>query len=78
MGARALQAGLDVLAGRIIPRQIEVHSQVVVSRGLETTSVHSDVFVDEYVRWDRPANFVASHGLGDRYSPDRFNHDSLS
>jgi ribose transport system substrate-binding protein len=66
MGARALQAGLDVLDGKPLPRQIEVRSQVVVSRGEETCSVLADVFVEDYVRWDRALDFVASNGMGDR------------
>jgi ribose transport system substrate-binding protein len=72
MGARAVEIGLDVLAGKTLPRHIELRSQVVISRGFETPSVHPDLFVDNYVRWDRPADFVPSHGLGDSYSPDRF------
>jgi ABC-type sugar transport system substrate-binding protein len=60
MGARAVQAALDVLAGKIMPRHIEVHAPVVVARGCETPSVHADVFADDYVRWDRPAEYVAS------------------
>jgi ribose transport system substrate-binding protein len=49
-----------------------VHSQVVVSRGQETPSVHADVFVEDYVRWDRSMDFVASHGLGESYAPETF------
>jgi len=60
MGARAVQAALDVLAGKIIPRHIEVHAPIVLTRGCETASVHADVFADDYVRWDRPADYVAS------------------
>lgn len=60
MGARALQAGLDILGGKVIPRRIEVHSRVIVSRGDETASVHADLYADDYVRWDRSAHFVAS------------------
>ena len=60
MGARAVEAGLDVLAGKVIPRRIEVHSNVVISRGHETHSVHADLYADDYVRWDQPADFVAS------------------
>jgi len=69
MGTRALQAGLDVLAGKTMPRQIEVHSQVVISRGEETTSVHADVFAEDYVRWECAMDFVASHSLRDRFAP---------
>lgn len=77
MGARALQTGLDALSGRIIPRRVEVHSQIIVSQGCETPSVRADILVGDYARWDRPADFVASHGLGDAYSPDRFHVDHL-
>ena len=72
MGARALEVGLDVLAGKTLPRHVEVRSQVVISRGYQTRSVHPDLYVDNYVRWDRPADFVPSHGLGDSYDPQTF------
>lgn len=78
MGARALQAALDVLAGRTLPRYIELLSKVVVSRGAETASVRADSFVEEHVRWDRGADFVASHGLGAAYVPERFQPLALS
>jgi ribose transport system substrate-binding protein len=72
MGGRSLRIGLDVLGGKMVPRIVEVDATVVVSRGHETRSVRADVFVEDYVRWDRPAEFVVSHGLGSDYDPESF------
>lgn len=72
VGIRALQAALDLLAGRPLRRHIEVPSQIIVSRGAETASLRAHRFVENHVRWDRPADFVTSHGQGGHYAPDRF------
>ena len=45
MGAVAFELLFDVLAGKGIPRRIEVNQQIVVSEGHETASVQADVFV---------------------------------
>jgi ribose transport system substrate-binding protein len=72
MGERALRAAVEVLEGRMMPRRIEVHTSIIVSQGHETPSVHADIYVEDYVRWDRPPGFVISHGLGDDYDADNF------
>ncbi|MFE0756283.1 substrate-binding domain-containing protein [Inquilinus sp. NPDC058860] len=72
MGIRAVEAGLDILAGRTLPRRIEVHTPLVISRGCETASVRADVFVEDHVRWDRPPSLVLGHGMGEDYDPTTF------
>ncbi|WP_342240038.1 substrate-binding domain-containing protein [Inquilinus sp. OTU3971] len=72
MGIRSVEAGLDILAGRTLPRRIEVHTPLVISRGCETASVRADVFVEDHVRWDRPASLILGHGMGEDYDPTTF------
>jgi ABC-type sugar transport system substrate-binding protein/DNA-binding IclR family transcriptional regulator len=72
MGIRAVEVGLDILAGRTLPRRIEVHTPLVVSRGWETASVRADIFVEDHVRWDRPPTLVLGHGMGEDYDPNTF------
>jgi ribose transport system substrate-binding protein len=72
MGIRAVEAALDILAGRTLPRRIEVHTPLVISRGWETASVRADVFVEDHVRWDRPPSLILGHGMGEDYDPTTF------
>ncbi|WP_051249218.1 substrate-binding domain-containing protein [Inquilinus limosus] len=72
MGIRAVEVGLDILAGRTLPRRIEVPTPLVISRGWETASVRADVFVEDHVRWDRPPSLILGHGMGDDYDPTSF------
>lgn len=72
MGIRAVEAALDILAGRTLPRRIEVHTPLVISRGCETASVRADVFVEDHVRWDRPPSLILGHGMGEDYDPTTF------
>ncbi|TSD89874.1 substrate-binding domain-containing protein [Mycobacterium sp. KBS0706] len=72
MGIRAVEAALDILAGRTLPRRIEVHTPLVISRGCETASVRADIFVEDHVRWDRPPSLVLGHGMGEDYDPTTF------
>ena len=54
MGLRAVEALLDVLRGRPVPRRIDVPTEIVVTRGHATRSVRPDLWSDEHVRWDLP------------------------
>ena len=72
MGIRSVEVALDILAGRTLPRRIEVHTPLVISRGCETASVRADVFVEDHVRWDRPPSLILGHGMGDDYDPTTF------
>jgi ABC-type sugar transport system substrate-binding protein len=72
MGIRSVEVGLDIMAGRTLPRRIEVHTPLVISRGCETASVRADVFVEDHVRWDRPPSLILGHGMGEDYDPTTF------
>lgn len=52
MGARAMDAAIDILAGKPVQRRIEVPVQVVLPRGCETQSVKADIWAEAHVGWD--------------------------
>lgn len=61
IGSRAVEVCMEILSGRTVPRRVEIHAPVVVSRGHDTASVRGDVAVEDHVAWARPASDV----LGD-------------
>ena len=75
MGAVSFELLFDVLAGKGIPRRIEVNQQIVVSRGHETPSVRADVYADEYALMDMPPTVIMSSGVGADYDPATFKAD---
>ncbi len=75
MGAAAVRLALDVLAGRTVPRHVEVNAQIAVSKGHETASVHADRWVEDYVQMNKPNDLVLSAGLGPNYDPSTFSAD---
>jgi ribose transport system substrate-binding protein len=72
MGLRAVEALLDVLRGRPVPRRIDVPTEIVVTRGHATRSVRPDLWSDEHVRWDLPDDLILASGLGTSYDPRSF------
>ncbi len=72
MGLRAVEALLDVLRGRPVPRRIDVPTEIVVTRGHATRSVRPDLWSDEHVRWDLPDDLILASGLGASYDPAHF------
>jgi ABC-type sugar transport system substrate-binding protein len=62
MGARVLEAALEVLAGKPVRRRIEVAAPIVMPRGQETSSVGADVWAEAHVRWDLPDDAILSQG----------------
>ncbi len=62
MGARGLETAMDILNGRPVPRRIEIPTQVVLPRGMETRSVKADLWAELHVRWDLPDDAVLSQG----------------
>ena len=72
MGAVSFDLLFDVLAGKGIPRRIEVNQQIVVSRGDESASVRADVYADEYALMDKPPTVIMSSGVGPDYDPATF------
>ncbi|MDE0704798.1 MAG: substrate-binding domain-containing protein [Rhodospirillaceae bacterium] len=75
MGAKSFEVLFDVLAGKGIPRRIEVNQQIVVSQGHETASVAADVFVKDYALMDKPGAVIMSSGVGKDYDPKNFRAD---
>ncbi len=72
MGAKGFDVLFDVLAGKGIPRVIDVNQQIVVSKGYETASVRADIFVQDYALMDKPGATLMSTGAGDDYDPKTF------
>jgi len=72
MGAAAFDVLFDVLAGKGVPRRIEVNQQVVVSRGHETASVKADIYTADYALMDKPGSVIMSSGVGADYDPATF------
>lgn len=62
MGARAVEAALDVLEGKALRRRIEVVGPVILPRGHETLSVRADIWAEEHVRWDLEDDAILSQG----------------
>jgi len=62
MGARALGLALDILRGDTVPQRVEEPVQIVLPRGLETTSVKADGWAEMHVAWDLPDEAILSQG----------------
>jgi ribose transport system substrate-binding protein len=75
MGGAAVELALQVLAGASVPKLYFVNSDVVVSKGYETPSVHADKWVEDYVQLDKPMDLILSSGLGPDYDPKTFSVD---
>jgi ribose transport system substrate-binding protein len=75
MGGAAVDLALQVLAGAAVPKLYFVNSDVVVSKGYETPSVHADKWVEDYVQPDKPMDLILSSGLGPDYDPKTFSVD---
>ncbi|MDD9874259.1 MAG: substrate-binding domain-containing protein [Gammaproteobacteria bacterium] len=75
MGATAFDILFDVLAGKGVPRRIEVNQQVVVSEGHETASVKADIYTADYALMDKPGSVIMSSGVGADYDPATFEAD---
>jgi ribose transport system substrate-binding protein len=75
MGGAAVELALQVLAGASVPKLYFVNSDVVVSKGYETPSIHADRWVEDYVRLDKPMDLILSSGLGPDYDPKTFSAD---
>lgn len=75
MGGAAVDLALQVLAGAAVPKLYFVNSDVIVSKGYETPSIHADRWVEDYVRPDKPMDLILSSGLGPDYDPKTFSAD---
>ena len=72
MGGVSVGVALDVLAGKPVPKQVEVAVDLVVSEGDETVSVRADKWARDYARLDKPNDLILSTGLGPDYDPTTF------
>ena len=75
MGAAAIRVALDVLAGKPVPKGVEVNADIAVSKGKETLSVRADRWAEDYAQMDKPLDLVLSTGLGPQYDPKTFKAD---
>ncbi len=75
MGGVAVDLALQVLAGAKVPKLYIVNSDIVVSKGDETPSIHADRWAEDYVRMDKPMDLILSSGLGPSYDPNSFKVD---
>ena len=75
MGGVAVNVALDILAGKPVPHQFEINSQIAISRGDETTSVKADLWAEDYAQMSKPNDLILSTGLGPDYDPKTFKAD---
>lgn len=75
IGIAAMDVVLDVLAGKSVPKRLDVNFQVVLSEGAATRSVKADIALKDYVRMDAPDDLIMGHGMGATYDPKTFKVD---
>ncbi len=75
MGGQAIETALKVLDGAKVPCITEINSQIAVTRGDETPSIRPDVYIDEMVVKDGPADMLVTGGMGPGYDPKTFSVD---
>lgn len=74
MGGVAVNVGLDILAGKPVPKQYEMNVDIAITKGDETESVKADKWVEDYARLDKPNDLILSTGIPD-YDPNTFKVD---
>ena len=72
MGGEAIDVALKVLDGLPVPKIYSVNAQLSVTKGDETASFHPDLWVEDYVRQNKPNEYLLSNGLGPDYDPGTF------
>jgi ribose transport system substrate-binding protein len=75
VGIDTVEATLDVLSGKTVPKTFEVNTQVVVSKGRDTASVKGDRTPEETVSMDAPGDLSTSNGMPAGYDPRTFHPD---
>ena len=75
IGIAAMDVVLDVLAGKSVPKRLDVNFQVVLSEGADTRSVKADVALKDYARMDAADDLIMGHGMGPSYDPKTFKAD---
>jgi len=62
MGSRAIEIALSIVAGKVVPKRLEVALNFVAARHCETVSIKADEWAERHVRWDLPDDVVLSQG----------------
>ena len=76
MYALAIETTLKVLSGAKVPCVTQINAQIGVTHGDETPSVpHPDLYVDQMVVPDGPADMLITGGMGPGYDPKSFKAD---
>ena len=75
MGKTAVEIALKVLEGRPVPCIYHIPVTIGMTKGDETVSVKPDMYIEDIVRNDRPADFLIWGGMGADYDPTTFSID---
>lgn len=75
MGGEALEIALKTLQGLPVAKIHSVNSQLTLTKGDETPSIRADQWADDYIRPDKPNDYLLSGGLGPDYDPATFKVD---
>jgi len=78
MGGRAIEIALSILAGKVVPKRLEVALNFVASRHCETVSIKADEWAERHVRWDLPDDVVLSQGPSLKIYNDKALREMLS
>ena len=72
----AIETALKVLAGAKVACVTQINAQIAVTHGDETASVpHPDLYVDQMVEPDAPADALITGGMGKGYDPKTYKVD---
>jgi ribose transport system substrate-binding protein len=76
MGAESIATALKVLAGAKVPCVTQINAQIGLTHGDETASIpHPDVYIDQMVVTDGPADMLITGGMGAGYDPKTYKAD---
>jgi ribose transport system substrate-binding protein len=75
MGGESVEIALKVLQGIPVAKIHSINSQLTLTEGDETASVKADQWAKDYIRADKPNDYLLSGGLGPSYDPATFKVD---
>lgn len=77
MGGEAVEIALKTLQGIPVAKIHSINNLMTLTAGDETASVQADQWADDYIRPDKPNDFLLSSGLGADYDPATFDASLL-
>ena len=77
MGGESVQIALNTLQGIPVAKIHSINNLMTLTKGDETASVQADQWADDYIRPDKPNDFLLSGGLGPDYDPATFDASKL-